>query len=237
VSGPLLAAIHARAAARRLLLVVAAPAEARAVLLGLGADSNLADRPWVLHRASDAVDVVVCGVGKANAAGAVGRFADPVSHGAVLNVGVAGALPGAPAGLRDVVAATRSVYADEGLLTPAGYKDCAAMGFPLGPFEGAGPRTPDWIVDALRAAANHAGPIATVSTCSGTDSGAATVRERTGAIAEAMEGAAAAHAASRLGLPAGELRVISNTTGDRGRQAWDLPGALRALAGVIGRVV
>ena len=45
-----------------------------------------------------------------------------------------------------------------------------------------------------------------------------------------MEGAAVVHAARRLHLPAIELRTISNTTGDRDRQHWDLPGALDAMA-------
>jgi hypothetical protein len=41
---------------------------------------------------------------------------------------------------------------------------------------------------------------------------------------------------ARLGIRAGELRVISNTTGRRLGQVWDLPGALAVLEGVIGRV-
>ena len=45
----------------------------------------------------------------------------------------------------------------------------------------------------------------------------------------AFEGAGLLHAARRLGVPAIELRVISNTTGDRDRQQWDLPAALEAL--------
>ena len=47
-----------------------------------------------------------------------------------------------------------------------------------------------------------------------------------------MEGVAAAVAAKRLApdLPVVELRVISNTTGDRDAQRWDLPRALAALS-------
>jgi futalosine hydrolase len=44
-----------------------------------------------------------------------------------------------------------------------------------------------------------------------------------------MEGAAAVHAARRLGVAGIELRTVSNTTGDRDRQAWDLGRALAAL--------
>jgi len=74
------------------------------------------------------------------------------------------------------------------------------------------------------------GHIATVATCSGTDLQAQQVARRTRAIAEAMEGAAVVHAARRLGVPAIEIRTISNTTGDREQQQWNLEGALAALA-------
>ena len=70
---------------------------------------------------------------------------------------------------------------------------------------------------------------------------AATLRSRpaarTKAVAEAMEGAAVVHAARRLGVPAIELRVISNTTGDRDNQKWDLAGALAALGRSLGEAL
>ena len=95
---------------RRVLVAVAAPAEARAVLGGFGganADPDGAETAWKLVAVSDRFDVVVTGVGKANAAGAVARVTDPARHGAVLSVGVAGALPrgGAELPLRATVAA------------------------------------------------------------------------------------------------------------------------------------
>ncbi len=44
-----------------------------------------------------------------------------------------------------------------------------------------------------------------------------------------MEGAAVVHAAHRLNLPAIEIRVISNTTGNRDTQQWDITRALQCL--------
>jgi futalosine hydrolase len=222
---------------QRLLLMVAAPAEARPVLRALGADESLADRPWTPHNAAEGFDLLVSGVGKVNAAGSLARFLEPSRHAAVLSVGVAGALPESGVRLLETVVATSCVYADEGLLTPDGFTDCATMGFPPGPWNGPGIPVDPGLLEALRPLAAHAGPIATVSTCSGTDAHARAVRERTGALAEGMEGAAVAHVANRLGIPCGELRVISNTCGDRSRQQWDLAGALRALEVVIGRLL
>jgi futalosine hydrolase len=81
------------------------------------------------------------------------------------------------------------------------------------------------------------GPLATVATCSGTDEAARAVARRTDALAEAMEGAAVVHAARRLGVPAIELRAISNMTGDRAAQQWDLSRGLDALGEAARRAV
>ena len=107
------------------MLAVAAPAEARAVLAGLGGPVEYADRPWETHALGPRLDLVVTGVGKTNAAAAVARAVDAARHAAVLSVGVAGALPtekpGAGLELGAVVLASESVYADEGLLGPGGW--------------------------------------------------------------------------------------------------------------------
>jgi futalosine hydrolase len=223
-----------------LLVAVAAPSEARAVLAALGVDSDGAmaavTGPWRLQQVAADVDLVITGVGKVNAGGGIARVLDLVRHGGVLNLGIAGALPGGGAGLGAIVAASASVYADEGLLTPDGFTDCAGMGFPLGPFAGSAIAADQGLMGALGSVADLVAPIATVSTCSGTDALATEVARRTGAVAEAMEGAAGAHVAARLGVPFLEVRAISNTTGDRAGQRWDVRPALEALGRVIGSV-
>ncbi|MBL8760188.1 MAG: futalosine hydrolase, partial [Phycisphaerae bacterium] len=78
------------------------------------------------------------------------------------------------------------------------------------------------------------GAIATVSVCSGTDELAAEIRSRTGAIAEGMEGAACGLVAARMGVRFAELRVVSNHTGRRDRQGWNLEGAFRRLGELLG---
>lgn len=222
---------------RRPLVVVATAREAGAIP-GMSMDGCTTE--WVRVDLAH-VDVVVSGVGKANAAAAVARTLDPARHGLVLSVGIAGALPGRDGGappltIGSVVCADRCVYADEGVQAPEGFTGCAAMGFALGPFDDDGVQT---LPGLCHLAAGHGaivGAVATVSTCSGTDALAHAVAQRTGAIAEAMEGAAAAHVAARMGVAAGEVRAISNTTGDRARQRWDIRGALDSLRAVLGRM-
>lgn len=202
---------------RSILAIVAVEAEARA-LEGSG---------W---------EVVVAGIGRTNAAAAATQaILERGPFAAVLSVGVAGSLPGSGLSIGDLVVASESVYFEEGIETPSGFLDSAGLGFPLGPFNGnrvpADPRLLGQLEGFGRVA-----PIATVATCSGIDRLAALVASRTGAAAEAMEGAAVMHAATRLGVPAAEVRSISNTTGDRPRQRWDLAAALGSLRSICGAI-
>lgn len=219
---------------RRVLLVVAAPSEARAVRSALGLPEATATRSWLLERSSGPFDLVLSGVGKSQAAAACAWAFEPARHRGVISLGIAGALPDSGLVIGRVVLATRSFFADEGIATPAGFRPLETLGFPPSGFDPAGAEPcPAWRA-RLAPLADHLGPIATVSTCSARDDLALEIARRTGAVAEAMEGAAVAAAVSRLPVaPApsfAELRVISNTTGDRDRQAWDLPKALDRLA-------
>lgn len=177
--------------------------------------------------------MVCTGVGKSQAAGAAAWACGTISCQGVLSIGLGGVLPKPPheVGVGAAVLASRSLFADEGGLTPDGFRSIDAMGFPVAAFGETGmPCDPMWAAPLGRVA-DATGWIATVSTCSGTDASARTVADRTGAIVENMEGAAVAAAISRLPKPPrfAEIRVISNTTGDRGAQQWDLPRALDRL--------
>jgi len=185
----------------------------------------------------DGTTIVAGGIGRTNAAASTTEAI--LRHGpfaAVVNVGVAGVLPGGKLALGDTVVASACVYVEEGLVTPAGFADVAAMGLSLGDFEGNTVPVDGGLLSRL-AGLFRTGTIATVATCSGTVAAAEAVAERTRAVAEAMEGAAVVHAARRLGVPAIELRVISNTTGDRDEQEWDLAGALVVLGRSVGEAL
>lgn len=227
--------------AGRVLLAVAAPAEARAVRAAFNAAESAAE--WTVSPLDDRFDLVVTGVGKAAAAGGVARTLDAGRHGLVLSVGIAGAV-GNAAAVGSVVVATRCELADDGLQTDGRFESLEAMGF--GPFPPGGSSGADVqaeVIEALRPCIPAAGvgrfgvlgPIATVSLCSGTD-GAARALEMRGFAAEAMEGAAVALVAVRAGVAFGEVRVVSNTTGDRARQRWDVKGAFTELTALLGRL-
>lgn len=234
---------------RALLLAVAAPAEAAAVLRGLRPDLGTPappeigeDRPFEL---APRLHLVRTGVGKAAAAATVAALLARSTYGGVVNLGIAGALPAAGRPTPDLltaVVADRHVFADEGVALPStpenpeAFLPLADLGFAPDAAPGlAVPGHAPW-VELLRRSIPGAGcgPIATVSVCSGRDALARAIAARTGCLAEAMEGAAAALAARRAGAPYAEIRVISNTTGDRPRQQWRIGPAMEKLGALAG---
>lgn len=218
----------------RTLIAVATPGEANA--LARAWDAALPDelhRPWRTIEVHAGIDLVVTGVGKANAAGGVASTLHPRVHDLVLSVGIAGALPldhaDEPLAPGSLVVASTCIFADEGLISPGSFQTLSGLGFPSTPTGEAIPCDARWtaLVGNL---ADATAPIASVSTCSGTDESARDVRARTGALAEAMEGAAVALVAARLGVAMVEVRAISNTTGNRATQRWDLRAAFDRLS-------
>jgi len=133
-----------------------------------------------------------------------------------------------------------------------GFLSCLEMGFALSGLPGDRALPGRAWLEALRPVADRVGVIATVSTCSGTDELAREIRRRTGGIVEGMEGASVGLTVAsvssllmdadgagggggeggRVGVGFAEVRVVSNTTGDRGRQVWDIGLGLRRLSEV-----
>lgn len=246
-----------RDARKRWLIAAAAPKEVRAILDGLlpgHAPPIPVPEVWspieIAYRDPQGrdemwVDVLRTGVGKAASAGAIGRWFDPDRHAGVLSLGIAGCLPGAWLEIGSVVLADPSVMTDEGSVTPREFVGLDAMGFGE---DAPAIRADDPSRFALTPLVDVVGPVATVSVCSGTDDWAGQTARRCGSgsgggggggLAEAMEGAAIGLAARRIdpGARFAEVRVISNSTGDRGRQRWDLALALGRLSELAGPIV
>ncbi|MEU1286871.1 futalosine hydrolase [Kitasatospora sp. NPDC005856] len=214
----------------RLLVVVAVAAEAEAVLRGLpGAAAALPLPGGTLHRAEQVpVDVLAAGVGPAAAAAAASCALAAHPYALAVSAGIAGGFaPLAPVG--STVLADAIVAADLGAETPEGFADVTELGF------GTVRHTPPPAAVALVARALGGpglavGPVLTVSTVTGSAERAAELAARhPGTVAEAMEGFGVAEAAARYGVPALELRTVSNPVGPRDRAAWRIGEALAAL--------
>ncbi len=201
---------------RRLLAATVVEAEAAALRAGLtGAN----------------VTVAAVGVGPAAAAAGTARLltaaeAAGTPYTAVLSAGIGGGFPDRAA-VGGVVLATRSVAADLGAESPAGFLPLDELGFgdPVG-------RVDPALLAALRAALPTAGlgTVLTLSTVTGTETTARALAARfPDAVAEAMEGDGVAVAAGQAEVPFAELRTISNLVGPRDRSAWRIADALAAL--------
>lgn len=172
----------------------------------------------------DTVSIVCTGIGPVNAAHAVTMAVTRQRPEAIVVCGIGGAYPGSGLAIGDVVCADVECYGDLGADSPSGFLDLRALGFPLIP--GAVPvfnELPLQVRPLERRAT-----FVTVSTCTGTDDGARALAARTGGAVENMEGAAVAHVAHLHGIPAGEVRGISNQVTTRDPAAWRIGDAARA---------
>ncbi|MFI7210760.1 futalosine hydrolase [Micromonospora maritima] len=205
-----------------LLVVTAVPAEAEAVRAGL---------------TGPGVTVLPVGVGPAVAGAATARVlalaeAAGRPYRAVVSAGIAGGFAGRAA-VGGTVLADRSVAADLGAESPAGFIPVEDLGMPAELLGGGRvvPADPG-LLGALRAAlpAATVGTVLTVSTVTGTAASTAALADRhPDAVAEAMEGYGVGVAAAQAGVPFAELRTISNPIGPRDRGSWRMREAFAAL--------
>jgi futalosine hydrolase len=160
-----------------------------------------------------AVELLVTGVGPVNAAHAATLHLarDPARR--LVNCGVAGAYPGSGLDLLDVACAGSERFGDLGADSPEGFLELPGVRNTI----------PATLFPHERRL-----PFVTVSTCTGTDARARELATRTRGAVESMEGAALLEVAERMGVPAGEIRAISNHVGDRDRASWKLREAAEA---------
>lgn len=167
----------------------------------------------------------------------------------VLQVGVGGAFPymgrGTGARVGDIVIATKEIYSDTGSSSPVGWLSADELGLPLARVNG-GELGGDFPLDARLVQAAVAaieteawpeprpkvvtGPCVTASRVTGLLAEGEEVVRRWGAVAESMEGAAAAHICALYGVPFLEVRGISNLVVDRDRASWEVDRAVAVAA-------
>jgi futalosine hydrolase len=152
---------------------------------------------------------LVCGVGPVEAAAAVAATLARSGPDGILHVGVAGARRASGIGVLEAVVGSEAVYED--LVTVRKLAPTRVE---------PDPRLVSAATGALPAA--HLLPIGTTSRVGG----------GRGCEVEAMEGFAVLRAAQLAGVPAVEVRVVSNLVEDE-RAAWRLDEALAVLAGVL----
>ena len=160
-------------------------------------------------------DGLVCGVGPVEAAVATARALALHRFDAVLHVGLAGAL-GVEVG--SLVVGSESIYLDLDANWPVVKQAEPDSGL---------------LAAALEALPNAASmPIHTSAAVGGTSNSLLRAP-----LVEAMEGFGVLRAAERAGVPAVEVRVVSNEIGEVDRSRWQLDAALDALEDALPRLV
>src|SRR2546421_10133625 len=159
-------------------------------------------------------DVLVCGIGPVEAAATTARTLAERRPDALIHVGIAGAKLLEPPAL---VLGSEAVYCDI-----AGDPDAVL------------PRVDRVEPDArLLAAAGRALPeahVLPIATCARVGGG-------TSCDVEAMEGFGVLRAAALAGVPAVELRAVSNAVGESNRARWRIDDALAALREAVPRLL
>lgn len=192
------------------LLVVSAVAAER--------DAILAAHP------DQATTVLVGGVGPAASAAAASAALAVAEYDLVISAGIGGGY--GPVGFGAIAIASTIAFADLGAETDNGFASVSALGFGADRYD-----VPAQLaIELTDRTGGRLGTILTVATATGTQ---VTAGERRGrfpdVVAEGMEGAGVAAAATLHGVPFAEVRAISNPVGPRDRDAWRIPDALASL--------
>jgi nucleoside phosphorylase len=161
----------------------------------------------------EGADTFCCGIGPVEAALRTARAIAERKPDAVLHVGIAGAQSIEPPAL---VLGSEAVYCD--VIDP---------GSTLPRVERARPDAV--LLERIRAALPEA-RVLPIATCGKVGGGS-------GCDVEAMEGFGVLRACELAGVPAVELRAISNSPGEADRTKWRFDEAFEALAGAVARVV
>ncbi len=232
-----------------LAVLSATPFEVEPLLLGADEDGighDAVEQPvgrsgaskvtWPVARTARVAGVpllfAVSGVGKANAAAALAALTRGWGVEVVLQVGVGGAYPGSGAHVGTVALALSETDLDMGVGRHPDWHGIDDMSVP-------GERATN-VIDlsgphlTRAAAVTGLEPVrfATSDSVTADRTHAAYLRDRFGVSVESMEGAAAARAASRLGVAFVEVRGVSNEVGERDRSRWRLRDASEAVCAV-----
>ncbi|WP_138494654.1 futalosine hydrolase [Paenibacillus pinistramenti] len=213
-------------AGRKILVMTAVEAEREAVLRGLGGDGRF--------------EAALAGVGPVQAAVSTTKLlaAGSGRYSLVVSAGIGGGYPGR-AEIGSLVVSSEIIAADLGAETPAGFSGLAELGFGTAAVP-VGRALAERTAAALTAAGLPVtlGPALTLATVTGTAATASMLAARfPGAASEGMEGFGAAAAAAEFGLPALELRAISNVVGPRDKSLWRIGDALKALEAAFAAIV
>jgi futalosine hydrolase len=172
----------------------------------------------------EGVEFLVCGLGPVEAAISTAGALARAPYELVINAGIAGVFPGRGE-VGDAFAVAEAFYADLEL------EGGAALPFALpNRAESSAAALAPFRDGRIAARVGRGLTTATITAC---DRRAALLAQRFDCDLEAMEGFAVLRAAARAGVPALEVRGISNVVGNRATNRWDFKRGAQAAAAVL----
>jgi futalosine hydrolase len=216
------------------------------ILIIAATEGELSPARELLGGSAENISFAATGAGKVSAAIATLELISQLRPDWIIQLGCAGAYPGSGLGIADVAIANLEIFADEGVETPEGFLSMRDLELPQAsrdgelifnevPVDFPTAETIQEIRSSLGQQSRiEAGLFCTVSRGSGTDAASRRVEERWNPLVESMEGAAAALVAWRQRVRFSEIRGISNMTGDRNRESWQVAEACEAAAATAG---
>ena len=180
------------------------------------------------------------GIGQVNMAIQLTRLLTVHTPTAVLLCGCGGSYPDSGLQIGSLALAKSETFGDLGVATTAEFIPLDQLNLPQNPqlapvIRHSFPLASDWLNWAQKILPEAVyGTFVTVNCCSGNPDLSMELQQRCGGICENMEGAAVAQVCAEFDLPLLELRGISNPTGTRDPQQWDLErGAEAAQTGIL----
>jgi futalosine hydrolase len=152
---------------------------------------------------------------------------------AVILCGCGGSYPDSGLGIGDLALASSETYGDCGVTAGTGFVPLEQLNIPqqtrFAPLFQQSYKfdTPLHKRTAELLPQAHCGPFVTVNNCSGTPEISRQLQQQTAGICENMEGAAAAQVCAEFSCPLVEVRGISNPTGTRAEDLWNIPLGMR----------
>lgn len=172
------------------------------------------------------IEVFTCGVGPVESAARLARKLAGGSYAAVVNAGIAGAFPGR-ARVGDALLVREEVLADFGLegggeFTLPGGEQLVERSF-----------ADAALLERCAGTGLPAGRGLTVSAVTATRATGERLARTYAPDVESMEGFSVLRAAELAGVPALEVRGISNYVGERSERAWDFRAGARATVAAL----
>jgi len=218
------------------LIIAATPAETALLRQQLSSSTTLLCGGRELLRGSlCGVPVVVGhgGIGAMLMAMQLTRILTELRPEAIILCGCGGSYPDSGLDIGDLALADSETYGDCGVTTASGFIPMEQLNIPQqAPLAPLFQQSYHLDTPLLERAAQllpqaRCGPFVTVNNCSGTPELSRHLQQQTRGICENMEGAAAAQVCAEFSCPFVEVRGISNPTGTRADEMWDIPLGMR----------